>query len=70
MTDAELDIFIERELTEMAVKILEVIKQEILNLEDEETDLDDDYEFGKYQGYKCCELLIGKHIEAIKGENQ
>ena len=59
---------LEQELS--TIEELEKITNEILNLEDEETDLNDEYEFGKYQGYKCCELLIGNHIYKLKGEQK
>lgn len=68
MTDAELDIFIERKLTEMAIKILENIESEIKIKRDKLNNNPNFFKKCKMQGYSDSIGILEKHIAELKGE--
>jgi len=70
MTDAELDIFIERKLTEMAIKILENIESEIKIKRDKLNNNPNFFKKCKMQGYSDSIGILEKNIAELKGENK
>lgn len=68
MTVEELDIFVERKLTEMIIKTLEVIELEIKIKRDKLDNNPNWFKKCKMRGYSDSMEILEKHISELKGD--